>query len=68
MHKNRKYLKTNKQTNKHVTRPFELAVDDELAVDEVVQVEVADDIQRVREAILVCVLCTDAGRVYVGRT
>ena len=34
-----------KQTHKHVTRLIELAVDDELAVDEVVHVEVADDVQ-----------------------
>ena len=35
------------QTHKHITRLIELAVDDELAVDKVVHVEVADGIQQV---------------------
>ena len=56
-----------KQTHKHITRLIELAVDDELAVDEVVHVEVADDVQQVPEAMLVQVLCADVGRVDVGR-
>ena len=38
-----------------------------MAVDEVVHVEVADNVQRVPEAMLVQVLCADVGRVNVGR-
>ena len=56
-----------KQTHKHITRLIELAVDDELAVDGVVHVVVADDVQHVPEAMLVQVLCADVGRVDVGR-
>ena len=44
-----------------------MAVDDELAEDEVVHVEVADNVQQVPEAMLVQVLCADVGRVDVGR-
>ena len=66
-----KLIRTNKtdskQTHKHITRLIELAVDDELADDEVVHVEVADDVQQVPEAMLVQVLCADVGRVDVGR-
>ena len=68
---NSKLIRTNrtdsKQTHKHITRLVELPVDDELAVDEVVHVEVADDVQRVSEAMRVQVLCPDVGRVDVGR-
>ena len=56
-----------KQSHKYITRLIELAVGDELAVDEVVHVEVADDVQQVPEAMLVQVLCADVGRVDVGR-
>ena len=56
-----------KQTHKHKTRLFELAVDDKLAVDEVVHIEVADNVQQIPEAMLVQVLCADVGRVDVGR-
>ena len=60
-----KLIRTNKtdskQTHKYITRLIELAV------DEVVHVEVADDVQRVPEAMLVQVLCADVGRVDVGR-
>ena len=66
-----KSLRTNrtysKQTHRHKTRPIEPAVDEEVAVDEVVHVEVADDVEQVPEAMLVQVLCADVGRVDVGR-
>ena len=54
-----------KQKHKHITLQIELSVDDELAVHEVVHVEVADDVQQVPEAILVQVLCGDDGMVDV---
>ena len=44
----------NKHT--HITGLVELAVDDELAVDELLHVEATDDIQQVSEAMLVQVL------------
>ena len=60
-----KLVRTNKinskQTHKHISRLIELAI------DEAVHVEVADDIQQVPEAMLVQVLCADVGRVDVGR-
>ena len=66
-----KLIRTNrtdsKQTHKHITRLIELTVDDKLAGDDVVHVEVADDVQQVREAMLVQVLCADVGRADVGR-
>ena len=59
--------KDSKQTHKHIPRLIELPVDDELTVDEVVHVEIADDIQQVPEAMLVQVLCGDVGSGDVGR-
>ena len=50
-----KLIRTNrtvsKQTHKHITRLTELAVDDELAVDEVVHVEVSDDAQQTQATV-----------------
>ena len=70
-YRKRKLNRTNrtnsKQTHKHITRLIELAVDDELAVNEVVHVEVADDVQQIPEAMLVQVLYANVGRVDVGR-
>ena len=48
------HIYSNKHT--HITRLVELAVDDELAVDEVVHVEATDDTQQVSEAVYVQVL------------
>ena len=50
-----------KLTHKYITRILELAA------DEVVHVEVADDVQQVPQAMLVQVLCADVSRVDVGR-
>ena len=66
-YKKSKLIRTNgtdlKQTHKHITRLFELAVDDELAIDEVAHVEVADDAKQFPEAILVQALCADVDMV-----
>ena len=56
-----------KQTRKHITRLIEPCVVDELTVDKVVHVQVADDVQQVPEEMLVQVLCPDVGKVDVGR-
>ena len=60
-----KVIRTNRtdseKTHKHITRLIELAVDED------VHVEVADDVQQVPEAMLVQVLCADVARVDVGR-
>ena len=64
-YRKRKLIRTNKTdsmlAHKHITRPINPAV------DEVVNVEVADNVHQVPEAMLVQVLCVDVGRVDVGR-
>ena len=54
-----------KQTRKRITRLIEPYVVDELTVDDVVHVEVADDVQQVPEALLLQMLCPDVGKEQV---
>ena len=60
-----KLIRTNRTDSKHKHKHILRLI--ELAVDEVVHVGVADDVQQVPEAMLVQVLCAHVGRVDVRR-